>query len=343
MRRSADRYRHVLMAGLVLNCALPPAARAQGAVDLQVGSWATKGSSPTLYAVGIGRRFWGPLGYNLRGLALVDGQSSDGSLYGFSPELTLFRGTGRWTPYAVGGVGVTLRPSEAPGWAALWNAGIGVEFNPWAPLGLAVELSRLVEDRDFRGFWNLDENDRRGWAVSARLSVRWGGRPGHVRPVVQEPPSIEIDRRGPATYEPGLPEAATGPWLAMQVVETALEAMGEPYRWGGTSTVEGFDCSGLVWYAYASHGIEVPRISRDQARVGRAVSADVASLQPGDILLFSNRGGVVTHVGLYVGEANFIHATTSGGVRIGRLGRQQEDANDSWYYRRWVGARRVLE
>ncbi len=301
------------------------------------------GSNPTLYAAGFGRRFWGPLGYNLKGLALVDAESSAGSRIGFGPELSLFRGTGRWVPYAVGGVGIALGPSEAPELAALWNAGVGVEFNPWSPIGLALEVSRLAEDHDFRGFWNLDENDRRGWVVSARLSVRWGGGPGHVRPVVREPSPIEIDRRGPAAYEPDLPEAATGHRLATQIVETALEAMGEPYRWGGTSTEEGFDCSGLVWYAYTAHGVEVPRVSRYQARVGRALPADVSSLQPGDILLFSNRGGVVTHVGLYVGDANFIHATTSGGVRIGRLGRQEGDANDSWYYKRWIGARRVLE
>nr|NIQ55730.1 C40 family peptidase [Gemmatimonadota bacterium]NIR38020.1 C40 family peptidase [Actinomycetota bacterium]NIS32586.1 C40 family peptidase [Actinomycetota bacterium]NIU65812.1 C40 family peptidase [Actinomycetota bacterium]NIW29362.1 hypothetical protein [Actinomycetota bacterium] len=67
------------------------------------------------------------------------------------------------------------------------------------------------------------------------------------------------------------------------VVETALEAMGEPYRWGGTGTDEGFDCSGLVWYAYTTNGVRVPRVSRDQARAGRRVPADVSELLPGDI------------------------------------------------------------
>ncbi|NIQ59737.1 MAG: hypothetical protein GWN71_42310, partial [Gammaproteobacteria bacterium] len=50
---------------------------------------------------------------------------------------------------------------------------------------------------------------------------------------------------------------------AQRVVGTALDAMGEPYRWGGTSSDEGFDCSGLVWYAYHAHGVNVPRTSRD--------------------------------------------------------------------------------
>ncbi len=342
-RRSHGRYRRFLSAGLALGCALPTIAHAQRAIDVQVGSWAVSGSNPTLYAAGWGSRFWGPLGYNLRGLALVDPDSSAETLYGIGPELSVSRGTGRLVPYGVAGVALVLRPSAATGLAALWNAGFGVEFNPWAPLGLALELSRLVEDHDFRGFWNLDENDRRGWVVSTRLSVRWGGPPRRVRPVVGEPSPIEIDRRGPAAYEPDLPELATGPWMATRIVETALDAMGEPYRWGGTGTEEGFDCSGLVWYAYTTHGFSIPRVSRDQARVGRAIAADVASLEPGDVLLFSNRRGVVTHVGLYVGDAEFIHATTSGGVRIGTLDRQRADASDGWYLDRWIGARRLLD
>jgi cell wall-associated NlpC family hydrolase len=129
--------------------------------------------------------------------------------------------------------------------------------------------------------------------------------------------------------------------LAVQVVQTALAAMGEPYRWGGTSTEEGFDCSGLVWYAYQKHGMNIPRTSRDQGQSGIAVAPDIAMLSPGDILLFSNRGGRVTHVGLYIGSAQFIHATTSGGVRVGLLD-GTGDANDRWYRDRWVGARRVL-
>ncbi len=341
--RIDSHYQRIVAAGLVLCCSLPPTAHAQRAVDVQVGSWAVSGSNPTLYAAGTGRRFWGPLGYNLRALALVDPDSSAGTLYGLGPELSLFRGARRLVPYLVGGVGVALRPSEAPELAALWSAGLGVEFNPWSPVGLALELSRLVEDHDFRGFWNLNESDRRGWVASARLSVRWGGGPRQERPVFREPSPMEIGRHGPAASEPDLPEFATGPWMSTQIVETALDAMGEPYRWGGTGTEEGFDCSGLVWYAYTTHGISIPRVSRDQARVGRGIAADVASLQPGDILLFSNRRGVVTHVGLYVGDAEFIHATTSGGVRIGTLDRQRADASDGWYLDRWIGARRLLD
>ncbi len=302
------------------------------------------GANSALYAAGMGRRFWGPLGYNLHGFAIVDADDPEGSLYGIGPEFSLFRGTRRLVPYAVAGAGVALRPQGAPQFTAVWHAGLGLEFNPLASLGLAVEASRWVEDGGFRGFWDLDASDRRGWVLSGRLSVRWGGRPHHTRgPSVTDPTPIESVRRGPAEYtpEPADPEADAVAWLALRIVDTALEAMGEPYRWGGTSTDEGFDCSGLVWYAYTTHGVDVPRMSRDQARLGRRIAANVDSLEPGDILVFSNRRGVVTHVGLYVGDAEFIHATTSGGVRIGTLD-GRGDANDSWYLARWIGARRVL-
>jgi cell wall-associated NlpC family hydrolase len=83
-------------------------------------------------------------------------------------------------------------------------------------------------------------------------------------------------------------------------------------------------------------------VSRDQARIGRYVLPDTGLLQPGDILLFANRRDAVTHVGLYLGNARFIHSTTSGGVRVGSLDPAGADANDRWWIQRWVGARRVL-
>jgi cell wall-associated NlpC family hydrolase len=127
--------------------------------------------------------------------------------------------------------------------------------------------------------------------------------------------------------------------LAYDIVDTAIGVMGEPYKWGGTSTDEGFDCSGLVYYAYAAHGVTVPRVSREQAGAGRSVPRDVAKLLPGDILVFASNGSV-NHVGLYVGNGRFIHATSSGGVKVSEL--ETADPYNRWWVERWVGARRVL-
>ncbi len=332
--------------GLAFSLAFPATARAQRVVDVRIGTWEVAGRNPALYSAGYGRNFWGPLGFNLRGVALVDEVYSDSSLFGLVPGLTLFRGTRTLTPYVLGGAGVALQPTSSPELVALWYAGLGVEWNPLRWLSLAVEGSYLAEDSGFNGFWDLRAGDRQGWAGSVSLAFRWGGGAGSAGDVgttgappisssgPSEPSSSEVQPIEPVDDDAGLA-------LADRVVNTAIGVMGEPYKWGGTSTEDGFDCSGLVWYAYRMHGVTVPRVSRDQARAGQGIPRRIEDLESGDILLFANGGSTVTHVGLYVGDARFIHATTSGGVRVGTLA-GAGNTNDRWWRDRWVGARRVL-
>lgn len=110
---------------------------------------------------------------------------------------------------------------------------------------------------------------------------------------------------------------------------------------GGGTAANGFDCSGLVQWAYAQHGIRLPRMSRDQAQSGSEVPPVLEALQPGDILLFAAQpGGGVTHVGMYVGELKFIHSSSTG-VKLSRL--ELLDPDGAWWVARWVGARRVVQ
>src|ERR687890_443046 len=102
---------------------------------------------------------------------------------------------------------------------------------------------------------------------------------------------------------------------------------------------EGFDCSGLIQFAFGKHGITLPRRSTDQARKGGKVDRKLDRLKPGDLLTFSNRGGPVTHVGLYVGGGRFIHSATKG-VQISTL--SAVDPYGRWWYKRWVGVRRLI-
>lgn len=93
------------------------------------------------------------------------------------------------------------------------------------------------------------------------------------------------------------------------VVATARSVLGVPYRYGGTS-IHGFDCSGLVNYAYRSAGITVPRSSSEQFRQSRRVP--LQNLQAGDLLFFRLRPPKVSHVAIYDSNGRFIHAPSSG-------------------------------
>ena len=127
------------------------------------------------------------------------------------------------------------------------------------------------------------------------------------------------------------PEPSTGGRI-QSVLKRALALLGTPYRWGGTGT-EGFDCSGLVGYVFRSTlGIELPRVSRDMAKSGEMVER--AKLSPGDLVFFGRRGRV-DHVGIYVGEGQFVHAPRTGrDVTVSRL--------DTGYWSgKYMEARRV--
>ncbi len=93
-----------------------------------------------------------------------------------------------------------------------------------------------------------------------------------------------------------------------QIADTALSMVGTPYLFGG-STPHGFDCSGLVYFAYDQNGMKVPRTSREQRR--RAKLVNRRFLKRGDLLFFDT-GWKSGHVGIYVGDSRFVHAPSSG-------------------------------
>ncbi len=110
----------------------------------------------------------------------------------------------------------------------------------------------------------------------------------------------------------------------------ALDEVGVPYRYGGESPATGFDCSGLVRWAYAQVGVDLPHSSYALYGQGRRVSG--SNLEPGDILFFEGLG----HVGLYLGRGRMVHAPQTGrNVEIVRL-------SSTNYGARLIAARRVV-
>ena len=118
-----------------------------------------------------------------------------------------------------------------------------------------------------------------------------------------------------------------------KVVQTAKSYMGVPYVWGGTSP-SGFDCSGFTHYAMLQNGIVIPRVSSSQYEVGLWISK--SNLKPGDLVFFSTYKPGPSHVGIYLGNGQFIHAS-SGAKKV-----VISDLNKDYYRQRYIGARRVI-
>jgi len=303
---------------IVLLMCLPAGLAAQGRdVEVLYGRWYS-GNRANTYELRFG---------HLTAQALVhDNLGRRRAFYGAGWDLQVLRRPGSLMPYFVGGVALGLSTDTVRhALAALWGIGGGVEWRPISPFALGIEARYRLEDRGPRGFWRPAAGSPDGVSLAARLSLAIGG---GGRPRGSEP------RLPP----PEVPLMITG--NAADVVHTALDALGSPYKWGGTAA-NGFDCSGLIQYAYAQHGLRLPRMSRDQATAGSEVAPVVEALKPGDILLFAARpGGGVTHVGMYVGEQKFIHSSNTG-VKLSRL--EVHDAEGAWWLSRWVGARRIRE
>jgi len=123
------------------------------------------------------------------------------------------------------------------------------------------------------------------------------------------------------------------------VVALARAQIGTRYRTGGESPDKGFDCSGLVQYVIAGLNLQIPRTARQQATVGVPLARDTSRLLPGDLLTFSKgKKGRVSHVGIYVGEGRYVHASSVAGKVI----ESSINRPFSPLIKAWHGARRIL-
>ncbi len=325
----------------VLAILWPSSLVAQGrSVSLSYGAWWHDQTS-VHYGFAYDRPLFGPIGLGLGGFYLDDGAAPiDRTQTGAELLVTVGQRSRGW--YGLGSVGLGVDHDDGTADAS-WSAGVGYTFPVLPFFAIGLEGRYRVEDTGVSGFWRLDPLDRRGFSLAGRVVVsgrlrrsRTPRSSGGVPAPPPPPPSLRPVPEVRPVEDGSVPEDVAR--VASSVVRTALEAMGSPYRWGG-SDATGYDCSGLIQWAYGEHGIVLPRMSRDQARQGVQVERRVAVLNPGDILAFSEGGGGVSHVGLYVGDGQFIHSS-SGGVRLSGLDASDPEAR--WWRDRWVAARRIL-
>lgn len=217
--------------------------------------------------------------------------------------------------------------------APLEKMGFSVQVGAFSSLDNAVRFETILDRRGLDAYYFLHEtglykvrfgNHSTYQAAREQAErLRDQGLIGSFFIVIPENYAVaEIQRSGKGS-------------LRHELVRTAKRFLGVPYRWGGEDRQNGFDCSGLTMVSYRLNGLNLPRNSRMQYRTGHGIKKK--HLRQGDLVFFATKGGKrVTHVGMYVGSGQFIHAPRTGKtVRIASL-------SSPFWRRTYVGARTYL-
>ncbi len=149
-------------------------------------------------------------------------------------------------------------------------------------------------------------------------------------------PALALAQEGPLATRTDAPRFAIEA-RRDSVVTLARQQLGRRYVFGGTSPTRGFDCSGFTQYLARAFGVNLPRTAAQQARVGQEIPRDPSQLRPGDLLTFG-RGNRVTHIGVYVGNGRYVHASSG----RGQITESSLDRPQSNLVRAWMGVRRVF-
>lgn len=313
------------------------------------------GLAATVWSGPVGVRLGGALDVASTPVGALFGSESPGSIQAWTADLDMVLSggragirLGRVEPGVFVGFGVHGRrgadgvAATIPAWS--YGATASLPLARW--LDLAGEARyRMPHESDPD---QLPDGVGGGLELRAGLAVSFGRPPARtVGPTVARPAGRTAPRTlhvggradgGPAPDAPA-PAAGATDARAAGALRTADAYVGYPYRWGGASPSEGFDCSGYVQYVYARNGVRLPRVSRDQARAGSPVPARVSAFRPGDLLFFAGEDGVVSHVAIYAGDGTIVHASDSRGVvSYDRL----DSRRGRWYATHLVAARRVL-
>lgn len=248
-----------------------------------------------------------------------------------------------------GAVAIVSDGEAAEGWSQVWYKGyVGYMSNEYlsrsssgeANFGVGSVKGTSVRirsgpgtDYDVLGYFN-DGDELTVKAVSGEWYQVSGTVEGYIRSDYFSLYTAERQPDSVLAQQPGeLMASATTE--GERIIETARKYLGTPYVWGGTSP-NGFDCSGFVFYVYKECGYSINRTAESIYSNGEYV--DRSALQPGDAICFTTRSSstYIGHVGLYIGNGEFIHASSSSGmVTISSL-------SENYYNVHYYGARRIV-
>jgi uncharacterized protein YycO len=221
--------------------------------------------------------------------------------------------------------------------------GYSIQVGAFSNVHNAERLTAKLQDKGIEAFYFRREN--------GLYAVRFGDFPRHheaykaARKLVSDriitsyfiadPQKVKLESpsRKHHVNEPAEKIAKTDD-MGSIAARTAERFVGIPYRWGGNTVVDGMDCSGFARAVYNLCGVNIPRTSGEQFRVGKKIDRD--ELQDGDLVFFGESEDHITHVGIYIGNNRFVHAPRRGeDIRISTL-------TDNGFGKRFMGGRRYF-
>jgi len=256
------------------------------------------------------------------------------------------------------------RPSAAsPG---ISRAGFAIQFGAFGEVKNAERLVQRLQEKGIEAFYFRKETGlyavrfgdyaSKGQAKTAAdrlvkehlITGYYIAPPREVprlRPVVPElkkapdqewrKPPVVAERREPLREDASRASTTTTDKDMGQIAaRTAERFVGIPYRWGGDTVVDGMDCSGFVRAVFNLCGVNIPRTSAEQYKVGQGVAQ--TDLKDGDLVFFGASGEQINHVGIYVGSGKFVHAPRRGDdIKVSAL-------DEAYFTKKFVGARRYF-
>ncbi len=209
-------------------------------------------------------------------------------------------------------------PSNAPGYSSVDRS--GVRMTVQGPVGQNLTMAPVLQQASLQP------------APVTGVASDQGVPAGLTQGAIRGPSSADLASASKDTPKPSFLAGVAS--KAGDVVDGALNLIGVHYRWGGNSPDSGLDCSGFVRYVFQDAlGFTLPRRAEEMSRVGEKVA--VSDLKPGDLVFFNTMRRTISHVGIYIGNNQFVHSPSTGSsIRV-------DDMGDKYWFTRYRGARRV--